>query len=54
MKRKPGYKLFGARVPVELHRALKVEAAKRGVALASLVEQALSEFLARAAKRGGR
>jgi predicted HicB family RNase H-like nuclease len=51
VKAKAGYHLFAARVPVALHRALKIEAAKRGVTVASLVELALRQFLK--AKRGG-
>jgi predicted HicB family RNase H-like nuclease len=34
-------KLFAVRVPAELHRRCKIEAARRGVSLAALVEAAL-------------
>ncbi len=49
---KPGYKLFGARVPVELHKRLKLEAVRRGVSMAELVEAALRQYLS--GKRGSR
>lgn len=52
MIRKQGYKLFGARVPVELHKRLKLEAVRRGIPMAELVEMALRAFLSR--KRGRR
>jgi predicted HicB family RNase H-like nuclease len=38
-------KLFGVRVPVELHKRLKLEAVRRGVSMAALVEAALRQFL---------
>ena len=40
-----GYKQFATRVPEELHRRLKVEAARRGVSMAELVESAVERIL---------
>jgi predicted HicB family RNase H-like nuclease len=50
MAAREGEKLLGVRVPLTLHRRLKVEAARRAVSMAELVELALREFLA--PKRG--
>lgn len=51
MAAKPGYKLFAVRVPVELHKRLKLEGVRRGISMAALVESALRQYLA--GKRGG-
>ena len=47
MLAKPGTKLFGVRVPTALHRRAKMEAVRRGVSLAALVEAALRQYLSR-------
>lgn len=47
MKATPGTKLFGVRVPVDLHRRAKIEAVRRGISLAALVEAALRTYLSR-------
>ena len=49
MNEAQGLKLFGVRVPVELHRRAKVEAARRGISMAKLVEAALRAYLSRRA-----
>ena len=52
MKETPGSKLFGVRVPVALHRRAKLEAVRRGIPMAKLVEDALRSYLS--GKRGKR
>jgi len=47
MERKPGYKLFAVRVPVELHRHMKALAVSQGVTMAKLVETALRGYVER-------
>lgn len=49
---KEGYTLLAVRVPVELHKRLKLEAVRRGVSMAELVEAALRQYLG--GKRGSR
>ncbi len=44
-KAKPAVKLFGVRVPVKLLRDAKLEAVRRGITLAALVEAALRQYL---------
>jgi predicted HicB family RNase H-like nuclease len=51
MKASAGQKLFGVRVPVALHRRAKLEAVRRGVPMAQLVEAALRAYLARPSRR---
>lgn len=45
MQAKQGYKLFGVRVPVELHTRAKLAAVRRGITMAALVEAALRQYL---------
>ena len=52
MKASEGQKLFGVRVPVELHRRAKLESVRRGIPMAKLVEDALRSYLS--GKRGKR
>lgn len=40
------YKQFGVRVPVDLHKRLKLEAVRRGATMAELVEDAVERILA--------
>jgi hypothetical protein len=42
----------GARVTATVYRQLKAKAALQGVAVGALVEQAISEFMERAARSG--
>ena len=42
---KPERKMLTLRVPVELHRQLKAEAARRGESMEAIAEQALRAFL---------
>jgi predicted DNA binding CopG/RHH family protein len=46
-KEAPRMKLVSARVPEELVRRLKAEAAKRGMKLQYMVAEALAEYLRR-------
>ncbi len=47
---KAGKKLFGVRVPVELLQRARIEAVRRGITMAALVEAALRQYLG--ARRG--
>jgi plasmid stability protein len=42
---KPERKMLTLRMPVELHRQLKAEAARRGESMEAIAEQALRAFL---------
>lgn len=47
MKAAEGTTLVGVRLPVALHRRLKVEAVRRGLSMAALVEAAVRSYLDR-------
>lgn len=44
------WKMLAARVPVDLHRAVKVHAAQTGLSVAEVVERAVREYLEREQK----
>ncbi len=44
-KSKPAVKLFGVRVPVALLQRARLEAVRRGMTMAALVEAALRQYL---------
>ena len=45
MAARQGYKLFAVRIPVELHKRLKLESVRRTISMAALVETALRQYL---------
>jgi predicted HicB family RNase H-like nuclease len=43
----PPKKLVGARMPVDLHRRLKIAAARTGVPMDAMIEDAVRQYLSR-------
>ncbi len=55
MKTKPQaeMKTLVSRIPVEVHRALKVRAAEEGRSIAVIIEQLVRQYVARDASKAG-